>query len=493
MTRRSWTLRRTLVISVAALLAAGLIVSGFATSLALRSFVYERLDAQVLESLNFISGPGGAGDLYDRRGPSGGSDGSDASGGSDGTGPGQRVGSLQVILDADGAVIASAYIASDGTKIALSDPQVETLDAAGLVPRTPTTVDLGGDLGAFRVASESAGGATVIAGNSLDDVTATTDALTWILLSVSALTLIVIVVVLSLVIRRNVRPLERVAAVAEQVAEQPLAQGDVEIRERVAARDTDPHTEVGRVGSSLNTLLGHIEAALTARQHSEQQLRRFIADASHELRTPLASIRGYAQLSMGEAAPMTPTQQRSFDRIAAESERMSSLVDDLLLLARLDAGQPLRREPVSLAMLAIDAVSDAHATDSGHDWRLEVGEDAIEVPGDENRIRQVIANLLRNARTHTPAGTVVVTSLREHDGDAVLEVTDDGPGIDPAVRDRLFERFARGDHSRNRDAGSTGLGLSIAEAIVTAHGGAISVRSEPGSTVFTVRLPLLQS
>lgn len=486
MTRRSWTLRRTLVVSVAALLTTGLIASGFATSLALRSFVYERLDAQVLESLNFISGPGGAGDLYDRGGPS------DGSGGSDGTGPGQRVGSLQVILDAEGGVIASAYITSDATKIALTDAQVETLAATDLATRTPITVDLGGDLGAFRVASESAGGATVIAGNSLADVTATTDALSIILLSVSALTLLVVVVVLSIVIRRNLRPLDRVASVAQQVAEQPLSQGDVEIRERVANQDTDPHTEVGRVGSSLNTLLGHIEAALRARQHSEQQLRRFIADASHELRTPLASIRGYAQLSMGEAAPMTPTQQRSFDRIRAESERMSSLVDDLLLLARLDAGQPLRREPVSLALLAIDAVSDAHATDSGHDWRLEIGEDTIEVLGDENRIRQVVANLLRNARSHTPAGTVVVTSLRKQDRDAVLEVSDDGPGIDPAVRDRLFERFARGDHSRNRDAGSTGLGLSIAEAIITAQGGGISVRSEPGSTVFTVRLPLLQ-
>src|SRR5690606_17977292 len=153
-------------------------------------------------------------------------------------------------------------------------------------------------------------------------------------------------------------------------------------------------------------------------------------------------------LSLGEGAPMSPTQQRSFERIAAESERMSSLVDDLLLLARLDAGQPIRRDPVDLTLLAIDAVSDAHAADASRRWLLDVPEDPISVVGDENRLRQVLANLLRNARTHTPSGTVVTTSLRIGDGRALLEVTDDGPGIDSLVQDRLFERFARGDQAR---------------------------------------------
>lgn len=187
---------------------------------------------------------------------------------------------------------------------------------------------------------------------------------------------------------------------------------------------------------------------------------------------------------------MTPTQERSFDRIESEAQRMGSLVDDLLLLARLDAGQPLRHGEVELTLLAVDAVSDAHAADATHEWKLDVTDDLISVPGDENRIRQVLANLLRNAQTHTPPGTTVTTTLTRNASHAILLVTDTGPGIDPAVAYRLFDRFARGDTSRNRDAGSTGLGLSIAHAITTAHGGAISVDSTPGNTVFTVRLPL---
>jgi len=295
---------------------------------------------------------------------------------------------------------------------------------------------------------------------------------------------------LSLLVRRSLRPLERVADVAQRVSTLSLSAGTVDIPDRVAPADTDITTEVGRVGSSLNQLLGHVQSSLAARQHSEDQLRRFIADASHELRTPLASIRGYAQLSLGEAAPMTPTQARSFDRIESEAQRMASLVDDLLLLARLDAGQPLRRDEVELTLLAVDAVSDAQAADATHEWRLDVTDDLIAVTGDENRLRQVVANLLRNAQTHTPPGTTVTLSLSRDGGDAVLRVIDTGPGIDASVADRLFDRFARADDARNRDAGSTGLGLSIAEAITAAHGGAISVESEPGRTVFEVRLPL---
>lgn len=479
MTRARWTLRRKLVVGVAVLVAAGLGATSGTTVIALRTFVYERLDAQVLEGLQLASKPGGPGEPGPDGEPSTGPD-----------VPAQRVGSLQIVLDEAGDVVSSGYTTTGGDDVALSSEQVAIVEALDLEPRTPVSVDLGGDLGAFRIAAESEDGRIVIDGVSLDDVTATTTALTVILVSVAGLTLLLVIIALSVVVRRNLRPLDRVSEVAQRVAARPLAEGDVEIPDRVDSEDTDARTEVGRVGRSLNTLLGHIEAALSARQHSEEQLRRFIADASHELRTPLASIRGYAQLSLGEGAPMTPTQSRSFDRIASESERMSALVDDLLLLARLDAGQPLRREPVSLTLLAIDAVSDAHAADATREWRLDIAEDQIEVPGDENRLRQVIANLLRNARTHTPPGTVVTTSLSRDGASVVLQVADDGPGIDPAVRERLFERFARGDHSRNRDAGSTGLGLSIAHAIVAAHDGTITVRSRPGETVFGVRLPI---
>lgn len=480
--RRRWTLRRTLVVGTGALVALALLVTGFATSLALRTFVYDRLDAQVLETLQIVrigSGMPGA--------PS-------FSGGDrdDDPGPAPRIGSLHVVFGSDGSVEYSSYTGDDGQETTLDETQLAAIEQAGLTSRTPVTVDLGDGLGEFRLAAREDDGMRVVAGISLEEVTATTSALAVIQFAVAGTALLLVLIGLSLVVRRTLRPLDRVATVADRVAARPLAIGEVEIPDRVPERDTDPSTEVGRVGHSLNVLLAHIEAALTSRQHSEDKLRRFIADASHELRTPLASIRGYAQLSMGENAPMTPTQERAFDRIASESTRMADLVEDLLLLARLDAGQQLRRESVDLTMLAIDAISDAHAADPSRTWLLDLGDegdDPVEVIGDDNRLRQVVANLLRNARTHTPSNTRVVLSLRREDRDAVIAVTDDGPGIAPEVRDRLFERFARADASRNRDAGSTGLGLSIAEAIVAAHDGSISVDSVPGRTVFTVRLP----
>ncbi|WZH38084.1 MAG: HAMP domain-containing sensor histidine kinase [Microbacterium enclense] len=479
MTRRRWTLRRRLVVGTSALVLLAFIVMSIATILALRSFTLDRLDQQVREGLSFAIGR----DAFSNHGSD------DRPPGRDAGSPAPRVGTLQAIIRSDGTVATSGYTRADGTQVTLTDEQVALLRSAVPTDRSPTGVDLGGDLGAFRVAAAVDDGTTVFAGISQADVTATTSALTAILVAVSAVTLVVAVLGLSLLVRRSLRPLDRVADVAQRVSTLSLSAGAVDIPDRVGPTDTDVDTEVGRVGASLNDLLGHVQSSLAARHHSEEQLRRFIADASHELRTPLASIRGYAQLSLGEDAPMTPTQARSFDRIESEARRMASLVDDLLLLARLDAGQPLRRDEVELTLLAVDAVSDAHAADATHEWRLDVTDDLISVTGDENRLRQVVANLLRNAQTHTPAGTTVTLSLAREGADAVLRVSDTGPGIDPAVTERLFDRFARGDDSRNRDAGSTGLGLSIAEAITTAHGGSISVESVPGRTVFEVRLP----
>ncbi|MDQ1138408.1 two-component system OmpR family sensor kinase [Microbacterium sp. SORGH_AS 1204] len=478
MTRARWTLRRTLVVGTSVLVALAFVAMSLATIVALRSFTLDRLDQQVSEGLSFA---------VDRDGfapPAGGS----RPAGADDDRPAQRIGTLQAVIGGDGTVERAGYTRADGTPVALSDEQIATLRAVS-TDRTPTTVDLGGDLGAFRVAAAVDDGTTVVVGGSQSDVTATTSALTVILVAVSAVTLLIAVLGLSLFVRRSLRPLDRVAGVAQRVATLSLSAGSVDIPDRVGPADTDPATEVGRVGSSLNDLLGHVQSSLAARHQSEEQLRRFIADASHELRTPLASIRGYAQLSLGEDAPMTPTQARSFDRIESEAQRMASLVDDLLLLARLDAGQPLRRDEVELTLLAVDAVSDAQAADATHEWRLDVTDDLISVTGDENRLRQVVANLLRNAQTHTPAGTTVTLSLAREGSEAVLRVADTGPGIDPGVADRLFDRFVRADDARNRDAGSTGLGLSIAQAITEAHHGTIAVESEPGRTVFEVRLP----
>lgn len=486
MTRGRWTLRRTLVVGTSMVVALAFVAMSLATILALRSFALDRLDQQVREGLSFAVGR----DAFDGRGGDGRPPGMDAGNpGSDAGSPAPRIGTLQAVIGSDGTVQRSGYTRADGTLVTLSDEQIALLRSSVSTDGAPTTVDLGADFGAFRVAGTDDDGVTVFAGNSQADVTATTSALIVILVAVSAGTLLVAVLGLSLFVRRSLRPLDRVAGVAQRVSTLSLSAGSVEIPDRVAAPDTDPATEVGRVGASLNELLGHVQSSLAARQHSEEQLRRFIADASHELRTPLASIRGYAQLSLGEDAPMTPTQARSFDRIESEARRMASLVDDLLLLARLDAGQPLRREEVELTLLAVDAVSDAQAADATHEWRLDVTDDLISVTGDENRLRQVVANLLRNAQTHTPSGTTVTLSLAREGSAAVLRVVDTGPGIDPGVAGRLFDRFARADDARNRDAGSTGLGLSIAQAITEAHGGAISVESAPGRTAFEVRLP----
>jgi two-component system OmpR family sensor kinase len=285
-----------------------------------------------------------------------------------------------------------------------------------------------------------------------------------------------------------------VAATATRVTALPLDRGEVALFERVPPADSDPRTEAGQVGTALNHLLGHVGAALTARQASETRVRRFVADASHELRTPLAAIRGYAEFTEREAATFSPDVAYAWRRVESEAQRMSVLVDDLLLLARLDSGRPLETlesAEVDLTGLVIDAVSDAAAADSDHLWRLDLPDLAVLVTGDVARLHQVLANLLANARTHTPPGTTVTATVRAEPGFAELTVLDDGPGIPADLQGRIFERFARGDSSRTRSpgAGSTGLGLAIVDAIVTAHGGTVSVTSRPGCTAFTVRLP----
>ena len=263
--------------------------------------------------------------------------------------------------------------------------------------------------------------------------------------------------------------------------------------ERVDVADTDPRTEVGQVGAALNRLLDHVTDALTARQESESRVRQFVADASHELRTPLSSIRGYAEVTRRSRDAAPPDIAYAMSRVESEATRMTALVEDLLLLARLDAGRPLAAEPVDLSRLVVDVVSDAAAAGPDHHWDLDLPDEPVVATGDDLRLHQVLANLLANARTHTPAGTTVTTRLAAEEGTAVLSVSDDGPGIPAELLPHVFERFARGDTSRTRrpaGGASTGLGLAIVTAIVVAHGGTTSVASEPGKTVFTVRLPL---
>ncbi|MDR6865675.1 two-component system OmpR family sensor kinase [Microbacterium resistens] len=329
---------------------------------------------------------------------------------------------------------------------------------------------------------------TLIVGLPRTDIQRTLSSLFTVIALATAGGLILLGVTTAVTVRVSLRPLRAVAATATRVANQPLDRGDVSIQERVPPAEADPRTETGLVGAALNTLLDHVDTSLAARQRNEERMRQFVADASHELRTPLASIRGYSELSL-RSPELPETAQTALERIQAQSLRMTRLVEDLLLLARLEEGQELIHTPVDLTRLAIEGVEDARPTAHDHLWEIDVPAEPVMVLGDAGRLQQVIANLLANARTHTPEGTRITIELGVDGPSALLRVRDDGPGIDAAVRDDLFARFARGDRSRTRATGGTGLGLAITKAIVEGHSGTIAVESEPGSTVFEVRLP----
>lgn len=296
-------------------------------------------------------------------------------------------------------------------------------------------------------------------------------------------------------VRRQLRPLREVAATAHEVTALPLSSGEIGTTVRVPDALTDERTEVGAVGAALNTMLQHVEHALDERHRSEVQIRQFVADASHELRTPLSTIHGYAELTR-RTHPLDPEQLAvAMGKVEQEAHRMSSLVEDMLLLARLDAGRPLARDEVDLTKLVLETVGDARVVAPDHRWLLDLADEPVVVPGDELRLHQVVTNLLNNARRHTPPGTTVRVSVRDaspgHDGEALLVVEDDGPGMTPELVASAFERFTRGDTSRTRESGGAGLGLSLVQAITAAHGGTAAVSSQPGSTRFEVRLPAL--
>ncbi|HEY0699561.1 MAG TPA: HAMP domain-containing sensor histidine kinase, partial [Micromonospora sp.] len=288
----------------------------------------------------------------------------------------------------------------------------------------------------------------------------------------------------------QLRPLSTVSAAARQVADLELDRGEVRLPTPIVRVDpASAHTEIGQLGSALNRMLDRISGALSARHASEMRVRQFVADASHELRTPLAAIRGYTELAQRKQDGLPDDVAHAMNRVESETERMTHLVEDMLLLARLDTGRPLQREQVDVTRLVVDAASDAHIAGPDHTWALDLPEEPVVIRGDEARLHQVLANLLANAGTHTPAGTRVTVGVANAGDTAVLRVADDGPGIPDTLLPHVFERFARGDSSRSRAAGSTGLGLSIVHAVVTAHSGTVAVRSRPGRTEFTVRLP----
>ncbi|MEF9981646.1 MAG: HAMP domain-containing sensor histidine kinase [Glutamicibacter sp.] len=295
----------------------------------------------------------------------------------------------------------------------------------------------------------------------------------------------------SWLISRSLASLKRVATVAASVAAEELDSGKVDLTQRVPAQDAVPGTEVGNVGNALNAMISNVSTALTAREKSQAQMRQFVADASHELRTPLSAIRGYTEL-LSATEHFSPDGQRSVDRVLQQSSRMSSLVENLLLLARLDEENAFKRSEIDLCSLTSDITEDFKLTASDHHWEFDCQAPQTIVNGDSASLRRVITNLLANARKHTTAGNTVTVSVdQDEDTDeAIIRVHDTGEGIAPEFLPRVFERFTRADKARSGSDGTTGLGLPIAKSIVEAHGGTVTVTSQPGDTVFEVRLPL---
>lgn len=478
----AWTLRAKLVASMLALFTVISLCTGAFTVVALGRQLTGQVDDQLKSSMVRL--------LSDRRGIDFGLD--------DGDGPPRGPGDEGLVAylpttpttafpDPVGKVSAGGR-----GPVLLTTEQLTELQGAGL-RGDPKNIELTG-MGTYRVQATPVltNGTTVgalVIGLPMDPTERTIKQMVLVATMTVGAGIVLVALLGTWLVRRNLEPLRRVAATATKVSQTPLDSGQVALAERVDASDTDTRTEVGQVGAAFNEMLDHVDEALNARHQSEQRVRQFVADASHELRTPLASIKGYAELTRREPDVVPPTVTHAMGRIESEADRMSSLVEDLLLLARLDAGRPLEQAPVDVSMIVINAVSDAHAASPGHRWDLDLPPEPVEVTGDGARLHQVVANLLANARTHTPDGTRVTTSVRP-EGDWVrVAVHDDGPGVPESLQPNVFERFARGDDARVRAGGSTGLGLSIVAAVSRAHGGRVELESRPGDTTFSLLLP----
>ncbi len=368
-----------------------------------------------------------------------------------------------------------------------SPPRVPPIPSArvnALVNRIVTTRAIDGSFSYRMLIQRGAGGEVSVTAASLAAAEAAVDRLVRILLGVGTLALTAAALTSWWLIRRELRPVDRMVETAAAIAD-----GDLSRR----VPDADPRTELGQLGRALNEMLGQIERAARAREASEERLRRFVADAAHELRTPLTSLRGYAELYRQGAIPDAEGVGNAMRRIESEGGRMARLVDDLLLLARLDQQRGLERKPIDIADLVREAVTDFAAVEPERPVTEALDGDAI-VLGDPIRLRQIIDNLLANARIHTPPGTPVHVAVTPSAGHVDVTVADEGPGIAPDDQARVFERFWRADPARVRSRGGTGLGLAIVASLVQAHGGTIAITSERGhGATFTVRLPLLGS
>lgn len=489
-TPRTWPLRVRLVAVVTGLGICLCAAVGAGTLLAMRRYLMGQLDAQVLEAQSRstmfyeigklpmvrFSGPGPL--FLD--------------------GPGQSSGTVGAVRSGD-TVTEAAVITPTGNRVALGQSAVAEL------ARVPTTgmVSLALDgVGEYRLTAAPINdtNVVVVSGLPLADVEATLASAAWIIAVSSLVALLAAISAAMVIIRRQLDPLSRMSLAAQRVARLQLDRG--EVRLPTPLEPVDPataHTEIGRLGTAFNTMVDRVAEGLTARHTSETRVRQFVADASHELRTPLASIQGYTEFAerlVGDLDEQGHLRNRSdlahaLSRVRDESRRMNELVEDMLLLARLDTGRPVECEPVDVSDLLIKAIHDAHIAGPDHRWVLDIPPDTVSVIGDRSRLFQAMTNLLCNARVHTPAGTKIVTSVATNVNHSVtIAVADDGPGIPEHLLPNVFERFARGDGSRSRAAGSTGLGLAITRAVVIAHHGAIEVQSSGNGTCFTVTLPV---
>jgi len=512
-----WTLRRRLVVGIAAVVAAIMLATGILSLAALSASTITVADAQLTASLSalgrsvdkFGHGQGGGGNgssgtdhQPDGRNDSGNSSNSSSNGNGNGNGRSKALvdyvghGRGTVIAIVRRGEVADSALFSDTGAVVLADDVtaaiVSTVRASG-VTGANRTLELG-SLGSYRLATGVAGDTTLVAAVPLAAAEQAQLRQGLAIALLTAFALLGTIVGTIVVVRLALRPLARVAGTAVAVTSLRLDAGDQGISTRVAAEDTDPRTEAGQVGEALNLLLDHVDTALRVRSATDRRIRRFVTDASHELRTPLAAIQGYAELTRQDSANLPETTEYSLARIEAEARRMSSLVADLLLLARLDEGHDLNIDDVDLADLLLTAVNDARAAAPTHTWIASVPDAAFIVRGDRERLHQLLANLLSNAQGHTPPGSTVTTTLQlaEPGMPVRLSVRDDGPGIDDDVLPVVFERFARGDASRaagSSGARSTGLGLAIALSIAEAHGGGIRVSSSAAGATFTVSLP----
>jgi two-component system OmpR family sensor kinase len=464
------SLRARLLIAVAAVALVGLVLADIATYTALRSFLVDRVD----ESLTAAHRPL----IQSLFGPLDRSPGGDA-GALASAAPGAYI----ELRAPDGSALVSG---STRGAFATSRPrlpdQVSGLGSSSDASATFFTVDSRGGNGQFRVRAERLPDDSVLmVALPLSDVNSTLHRLIWTEILVTAAVLLGAVGLGLWLVRVGLRPLRNIESTAANIAG-----GELSLR----VPQADERTEVGRLGMALNTMLERIEDAFGKQQASEERLRRFVADASHELRTPVSAVGAYAELFERGAQQRPADLARVLRGIRVETARMQALIEDLLLLTRLEEGRPLERQPVELVGLAGEAAEAAQTI--GGEWPVSIeADEPVEVSGDRMRLREILDNLLANVRTHTPPGTRTTVRVRRDGDEAILEVADQGPGLDAEDAARVFERFYRADPSRARDRGGTGLGLAVVAALIEAHGGRVELDTTPGSgATFRVRLPV---